>query len=80
MQVKKAVMLALIDFCTVHPYDITYGDAEKLAELVESKLQSANAEQQTKGENNPCSRKGDCAHERVTGECLGIGCGVYNPA
>lgn len=31
-------------------------------------------------EIKPCKRSGDCAHERVTGKCLGIGCGVYLPA
>jgi len=44
---------------------------------LESKLHTPNT---TKATIQPCSRSGDCAHERVTGNCLGPECGVYLPA
>ena len=62
------------NFHSFEPFEKPFKVAQKKEEAPET------IDNTTKAKIQPCQRSLDCAHERVTGKCLGPECGVYLPA
>ena len=66
MQVQEAVRAALIDWVHDVGIDVTKGQADELAKMVEEKFTSTN---NARDEISLCGYSGDCGFKGDTGSC-----------